>query len=320
MKIVVLDGNALNPGDISWDELKTVGDVTIYDRSPADDAIILERVNDAEIILSNKTVVSKTVIQNAPNLKYIGALAAGYNTIDVAAAKEKNIIVTNVPTYGPRAVGQFAIALLLEICNRVGHHDDAVKEGRWSKNLDFCFWDYPLIELENKTIGIIGFGNIGICVGRIAKAMGMNVLANDLHQTEEGKTIATYTDIDTILKTSDVISLHCPLFAETTGLINKNTIAKMKDGVIIINNSRGGLIIEQDLADALNSGKIAAAGLDVVTIEPIKEDNPLLTAKNCIITPHISWAATETRARLLHIAVQNLQAFIKGEPVHVVNK
>jgi glycerate dehydrogenase len=228
--------------------------------------------------------------------------------------------VTNIPTYGTAAVGQFAIALLLEICHHIGHHDRAVHEGRWENNIDWCFWDYPLIELAGKTLGIIGFGRIGQTTGRIAAAMGMKVIAHDELESEAGRAIAPYVPLDTLFAESDVIALHCPLFPSTQGIINKNTIAKMKDGVIILNNSRGPLVVEEDLARALNSGKVAAAGLDVVSTEPIKGDNPLLTAKNCIITPHISWASKESRQRLMDIAVDGLKAFIAGKPINVVNK
>ena len=235
-------------------------------------------------------------------------------------AKEKGIVVSNIPAYGTDCVGQFAIALLLEICHRIGHHDKAVKEGRWEKAPDWCFWDYPLIELAGKTLGIIGFGRIGQKTGTIAKAMGMNVLAYDSHPNDKGRAIAEYVELDEIFAKSDVISLHCPLFPSTEGIINKDTIAKMKDGVKIINNSRGQLIVEKDLAYALNSGKVYAAGLDVVSTEPIKSDNPLLKAKNCIITPHISWAPKEARQRIMDMSVENLKQFLAGDPVNVVNR
>lgn len=240
--------------------------------------------------------------------------------VDLPAAKARNIPVSNIPAYGTDAVGQFAIALLLEICHHIGHHDTAVHAGRWETSLDFCFWDYPLIELSGKTIGIIGFGRIGQKVGRIAAALGMDVLAYDETPTEAGKAMATYVPLDVLLKSADVISLHCPLFPATEGIINQSSIAKMKEGVIILNNSRGPLIVEQDLADALNSGKVAAAGLDVVSSEPIRADNPLLKAKNCIITPHISWASKESRQRLMDIAVANLQAFMDGTPQNIVSR
>lgn len=317
MKIVVLDGFTLNPGDLSWSGLEALGSVTVYDRTAKED--IVSRIGDADAILTNKTPISAETLAACPNVKYIGVLATGYNVVDTAAAKERGIPVCNIPTYGTAAVGQFAIAMLLEICHHVAHHSDAVHEGRWSSNVDWCFWDYPLIELEGKTMGIIGFGRIGQRTGEIAKALGMRVLAFDAYQNDAGKAIASYVDLDTLLKESDVISLHCPLFPETKGIVNKTSIAKMKDGVILLNNSRGPLIVEQDLADALNSGKVFAAGLDVVSEEPIKENNPLLTAKNCIITPHISWAPKESRQRLMDAAVSNLAAWKTGKAQNVVN-
>ena len=317
MKIVVLDGYTENPGDLSWAPLEALGDLTVYDRTPAD--LVAERIGDAEIVYTNKTPVTRETMDACPNIRFISVLATGYNIVDVAAAKEKGIPVTNIPVYGTAPVGQFAIALLLEICHHIGHHDRAVHEGRWESNPDWCFWEYPLIELAGKTMGIIGFGRIGQTTGRIAKALGMKILANDAYPSEAGKEIAAYVDLESLLAQSDVIALHCPLFPETEGIINKDTIAKMKDGVILINNSRGPLIVEQDLADALDSGKVAAAAVDVVSTEPIKGDNPLLTAKNCIITPHISWAPKESRERIMMYAAENLQAFLDGAPVNVVN-
>ncbi len=316
-KIVILDGYTLNPGDLSWSALEALGGVTVYDRTPAEK--IVERIGDADIIYTNKTI-SRATLDACKNVRFIGVLATGYNVVDIVAAKEKGIPVANIPTYGTAAVGQFAFALLLEICHHVAHHSDEVYKGRWENNADWCFWDYPLIELAGKTMGIIGFGKIGQTTGTIAKAMGMNVLAYDSHPNDAGRALAEYVDLDTLLGASDVIALHCPLFPETEGIVNKNTIAKMKDGVILLNNSRGPLVVEQDLADALNSGKVYAAGLDVVSSEPIRADNPLLKAKNCIITPHISWAPKESRQRLLDIAVENLRAFLSGAPQSVVNK
>lgn len=316
-KIVVLDGYTENPGDLSWDALKQCGELTVYDRT--DESQIVSRIGEADIVYTNKTPITGETMEACPNIRFIGVLATGYNIVDVGAAKDKGIIVSNVPTYGTEAVGQFAIALLLEICHHIGHHGDAVKKGRWTAHADWCFWDYPLIELAGKTIGIIGFGRIGQTTGRIARSLGMHVLANDSYQSDSGKQIAEYVDRDTIWAKSDVIALHCPLFPETEGLINKETIACMKDGVIILNNSRGPLINERDLAAALNEEKVYAAGLDVVSVEPIKEDNPLLHAKNCIITPHISWASKESRQRLMDIAVDNLKQFLAGNPVNAVN-
>lgn len=318
MKIVILDGYTENPGDLSWKDIEALGELTVYDRTPADK--IIERIGDAEVVFTNKTPITKETIDACPNLKFISVLATGYNVVDYSYAKEKGIPVSNVPTYGTAAVGQFAIALLLEICNGVGHHSAAVHEGRWESADDWCFWDHPLIELDGKTMGIIGFGRIGQTTGKIAKALGMKVIAYDSFQSESGRAIGQYVDLDTLLASSDVIALHCPLFPETQGIINKDTIAKMKDGVIILNNSRGPLVVEQDLADALNSGKVYAAGVDVVSTEPIKGDNPLLKAKNCFITPHISWAPKESRQRIMDISRDNLKAYIAGAPVNVVNK
>jgi len=319
MEIIVLDGYTENPGDLSWRGFEDLGRLTVYDRTPpGDQAEIIKRVGNAEIVITNKTPISAAVIDACKGIRYIGVLATGYNVVDVEAAKAKNITVCNIPTYGTNAVGQFAIALLLEICHHIGRHDEAVHNGRWESCPDFCFWDYPLIELAGKTMGIVGFGRIGQVTGKIAKALGMDVIAYDEYPTDTGKSIAGYAGLDELLKKSDVISLHCPLTPSTEGIINRNSIAKMKDGVILINNSRGPLIVEQDLADALNSGKVYAAGLDVVSSEPIKGDNPLLTAKNCIITPHISWAPLESRKRLMDIAVENLRAFLAGMPVNMV--
>ncbi len=318
MKIVVLDGYTENPGDLSWGGFEALGAFSCYDRTPADQ--ILSRIGDAEIVITNKTPISRATIEACPHMKYVGVLATGYNVVDVAAAKEHGITVTNIPTYGTDSVAQFAFAMLLEICHHVQHHSDAVHEGRWEHNKDWCFWDYPLIELAGKTMGIIGYGRIGQATGRLAQAFGMKVLANDTYQNPALENdFCRYVGRDELFRESDVIALHCPLFPDTEGIINRDTIAKMKDGVIILNNSRGPLIVEQDLADALNGGKVAAAAVDVVSTEPIRGDNPLLTAKNCLITPHISWAPKESRERLMNIAVDNLRAFLDGNPVNVVN-
>ena len=320
MKIVVLDGYTENPGDLSWDALGELGELTVYDRtSLTDETEAIARIGDAEMVFTNKTPITRRVMDACPNMKFISVLATGYNVVDYVYAKEKGIPVTNVPAYGTAAVSQFSIALLLEICNRVGHHDASVHAGNWANCVDYCYWDYPLIELAGKTMGIIGFGRIGQAEGRIAKALGMKVLALNYHPQDAGREIADYVDLDTLLAQSDVITLHCPLTGENTEMINKDTIAKMKDGVILINNARGQLINEQDLADALNSGKVAAAGLDVVATEPIREDNPLLKAKNCIITPHISWAPKESRQRIMDCAVANARAYLEGRPINVVN-
>ena len=320
MKIVILDGYTENPGDLSWDALAALGDLTVYDRSsPTDPQEVIHRIGDAEIVITNKTPITRAVLDACPSVRFISVLATGYNIVDTFCAKERNIPVSNVPTYGTAAVGQFTIALLLEICHHVAHHSETVFAGKWERCPDFCYWDYPLIELDGKTMGIIGFGRIGQATGRIAKALGMRVLATGSRPCPEGSAIAEYTDLDTLLAASDVIALHCPLFPETAGIINRETIAKMEDGVILLNSSRGGLIVEQELADALNSGKVAAAGLDVVSTEPIQGSNPLLKAKNCIITPHIAWAPLESRQRIMDCTVENVKAFLAGQPVHTVN-
>ncbi|WP_312699676.1 D-2-hydroxyacid dehydrogenase [Sedimentibacter sp.] len=308
MKIVILDGYTLNPGDLSWEELEKLGDLTVYDRTPVES--VYERIKNADVVFTNKTPLSAEVISKCSDLKYIGVLATGYNIVDVKAARERNIPVSNIPVYGTAAVAQMAIALLLEVCHHAGAHSDSVHKGDWASNADWCYWNYPLIELAGKTMGIIGYGRIGQSTARIAEALGMNIISYD-GDSESA--------LDELLAKSDVICLHCPLFPSTEGIINKNTIAKMRDGVIIINNSRGQLIVEQDLADALNSGKVYAAGLDVVSSEPIKADNPLLKAKNCIITPHISWAPKESRLRLMGFAIENLETFLKGEPTNIIN-
>lgn len=322
MKIVVLDGYTLNPGDLTWKGLEEMGECVVYDRTSLTDVNeAIARIGNAEVVFTNKTPMPKELFDACPNIKFVGVLATGYNVVDVKAAKDKNIPVANIPTYGTDAVGQFTIALLLEICHHIGHHNNAVHEGKWTTNKDWCFWDYPLIELAGKTIGIIGYGRIGQATGRIAQALGMKVLAYDAHKNLELENDSCkYVDLDYLFKMSDVIALHCPLFPETKGIINKENISKMKDGVIILNDSRGPLIVENDLAEALNSGKVAAAGLDVVSTEPIKENNPLLKAKNCIITPHIAWAPKESRQRLMNIAIDNLKAFIENKPVNIVNK
>ena len=320
MKIVVLDGYAENPGDLSWDEIAALGTLTVYDRTSfTDEAEIIERIGDAEVVVTNKTPVSRRVIDSCPSMKLIAVIATGYNVVDCGRAKEKGVLVANVPSYGTAAVGQFAVALLLEICCRVGHHDRTVHEGKWENCSDWCYWDYPIIELAGKTMGIIGFGRIGRQTGRIARAMGMDVIAYDGSPTEEGREIARYVQLDELLGRSDVIALHCPLLPDTKEIINRSSIAKMKDGVIIINNGRGPLVNERDLADALNCGKVYAAGVDVVSSEPIRSDNPLLTAKNCIITPHISWAAKESRQRIMDCTAENIRAYIEGRPINIVN-
>ena len=318
MKIVVLDGYTLNPGDITWEGMEALGELTVYDRTKAED--VAARIDDADVVYTNKTPITKETLDACPNVKFIGVLATGYNIVDIAAAKEKGIPVSNIPTYGTAAVSQFAIGLLLELCHHIGEHSDAVKAGEWTSNPDWCFWKYPLVELDGKTMGIIGFGRIGQDTGKIAQALGMKVLAYDAFKRPELETeTCHYVDLDILLAESDVIALHCPLFPDTEGIINKDTIAKMKDGVMIINNSRGPLVVEQDLRDALDSGKVAGAAVDVVSTEPIRMDNPLIGAKNVIITPHISWAPKESRQRLMNIAVDNLKCYAEGKPQNVVN-
>lgn len=317
MKIVVLDGYTENPGDLSWKDLEALGETTIYDRTPVE--LVEKRIGDAEIVITNKTPIDKEIFEKCQNIKYVGVLATGYNVVDVNTAAEKGIPVCNIPTYGTTAVAQMVFALLLEICHHVGTHSEAVKMGEWSNNVDWCFWKYPLIELAGKTMGIVGFGRIGKAVGRLAKAFGMNVLAYDEYENEEGKAIADYVTLDELYAKSDVISLHCPLFPATTGMICKESIAKMKDGVILINTSRGPLINEADLAEALQSKKVYAAGCDVVSTEPIKADNPLLGCYNSILTPHIAWAPKESRQRLMDIAVDNVRNFLNGTTINAVN-
>lgn len=318
MKIVVLDGYTLNPGDISWDDLKKIGDLAVYDRTPEEK--IVERIGDAEIVFTNKTPLTKDTFAKT-KIKYVGVLATGYNVVDVEYAKELKIVVTNIPTYGTSSVAQMAFALLLEICQHVGHHSDSVKAGDWAKSVDWCYWNYPLIELAGKTMGIIGFGRIGQSVGTVAQAFGMNVIAYDEYKNPalENEHVK-YASLDELFANSDVISLHCPLFESTRGIINKNNISKMKNGVIILNNSRGPLVVEEDLADALNSGKVYACGVDVLQMEPPAPDNLLIKAKNSIVTPHISWAPKESRQRLMELAIDNLSAFLENKPQNVVNK
>jgi glycerate dehydrogenase len=324
MKVVVLDGYAMNPGDLSWKGLEEAGKALgipiqcdIYDRTPAEE--VVTRIAGAEVILTNKAIISKQIITASPSLAYIGELATGYNNIDVKAARERNIPVSNVPGYSTDSVVQMVFALLLEICHHSGAHNEAVHAGRWTRCPDFAFWEYPLMELKGKTFGIIGLGSIGRSVARVAGAFGMKVIASSRSVTEEGKKWADYVSLEELFANADVISLHCPEFPETRGMINKDSIGKMKDGVIIINTARGGLVVEADLAEALNRGKVFAAGVDVLSSEPAKADNPLLAAKNCVITPHIAWAPKEARQRLMDITVQNFRAFLEGKPENVVN-
>ena len=319
MKIVVLDGCAANSGDISWDGLAQYGELTVYDRT--DDADVIARIGDAELITTNKTVIDRHTMESCPKLKYIGVLATGYNVVDLDAAKEHGIVVTNVPAYSTDAVAQFTFALLLELANQVGVHNSSVKDGGWVRSKDFSYSVMPTMELYGKTMGIIGYGSIGHRVADIAHAFGMKVLVSSRTEKKlpEGGWIR-WVSREELFAEADVISIHCPLFPETKGMINREAIGLMKRTALVINTARGGCIVEQDLADALNSGRIAGAAVDVVSQEPMKEDNPLLTAKNIIITPHIAWAPREVRQRLLQIAGDNMGAFLAGHPINVVNR
>jgi len=321
MNIVVLDGYTENPGDLSWDPIAALGNLTVYDRtSLTDESEAISRIGGAEIVITNKTPITKNVIDACPDMKFISVLATGYNVVDYNYAKEKGIPLSNVPVYGTRSVSQFAIALLLEVCHHIGHHSQTVYDGKWENCIDWCYWDYPLIELSGKTYGLLGCGNIGIHTAEIAKALGMRVITYDAHETPAAHALGVeYVSLDELFEHSDVLGLQMPLFPFNTGIINKKNIEKMKDGVIIINNSRGQMVVEQDLADALNSGKVAGAGLDVVSTEPIRGDNPLLKAKNCIITPHMSWGAKESRQRIMDCTVDNLRSYLNGSPINVVN-
>lgn len=319
MKIVVLDGYTLNPGDLSWDEIKKQGrSIEVFDRTTPD--LIVERAKDASIVFTNKTVLGEKEFASLPRLKYVGVLATGYNVVDVESAKKLGITVTNIPTYGTRSVAQLTFALILELCHHVQNHSDAAKNGAWSKSIDFCFWNHPLIELDGKNIGIIGFGRIGQQTAVVAEAFGMNIIAHDKNRPDTSKfKNVKWSNLDGLLAESDIVSLHCPLFPETKGIINKTSLLEMKKSAFLINTSRGPLIVDQDLADALNNRVIAGAGIDVLSVEPPPADNPLLGAKNCIITPHIAWATKEARTRLMATAAENLKAYINGKPVNVVS-
>ena len=317
MKIVVLDGFALNPGDLSWNYLQQFGEYTVYDRTPDD--LIVSRIGDAEIILLNKTPITEATLEACPSVKLICVQATGYNVVDCAAAKKRGIPVCNVPDYGTAAVAQFTFALLLELCHNVGHHSQTVREGKWCACPDFCYWDTPQMELAGKTIGIIGFGRIGRAVGKIARAFGMNVIAYNRSQCEEGHAIGDYVNIDTLLSTADIISLHCPLTAENTGLINKDSIKKMKDGVILLNTARGPLVDEASITEALKTGKVRGFACDVVSSEPMQAENPLKSAPNCIVTPHMAWAPVESRQRIVNCTERSIRAFLEGTPINTVN-
>lgn len=319
MKIVVLDGFTLNPGDLSWSGLEALGETTVYDRTNPED--IIARASGAEILFTNKTPLTAATLAALPGLKFIGVLATGYNVVDVDAAKKLGIPVSNIPTYGTLSVSQMAFAHIMQFCHHVKNHDERVKAGAWSDCVDFCFWDYPLIELAGKTLGVIGFGRIGQQTANIGEAFGMKILAYDAYKSDQShRPDFAWADMDQLLAESDFVSLHCPLFPETQGLMNKENLAKMKPTAFLVNTSRGPLIVDQDLADALNNGVIAGAGLDVLSVEPPTMDNPLMTAKNCTITPHIAWATKDARSRLMDIAVDNAKAYIAGTPQNTVWK
>lgn len=318
MKIVVLDGYALNPGDLSWEGIKEMGDVVVHDRTSPDQ--IVERSRGADVLFTNKTPVRESVIRQLADLKFIGVLATGYNIIDVKAARERGVIVSNIPDYGSYSVAQLTLALLLELCHHVQRHSDSVYEGKWASSKDWCFWDYPLVELAGKTMGIIGFGSIGQKVGDMATAFGMKLLGTARTQSDQShRKNFRWADIGELLEESDVVSIHCPLTPDTEGMINAQSLRRMKKHAFLINTSRGPIIVDQDLADALNDGVISGAGIDVLSVEPPPKDNPLFNAKNCIITPHIAWATRDARKRLMDMATNNLRAFVKGSPVNVVS-
>lgn len=318
MNIVVLDGYALNPGDLSWDGLRQLGNVTINDRTPYNEADIIKNTGNAEVIFTNKTPLTREILSKLTSVKYIGVLATGYNVVDTKAAREFGITVTNVPAYSTDSVAQMTFALLLELCLHPGAHSDGVLRGEWTASKDFSYWKYPLTELAGKTIGIIGFGRIGQAVAKIASAFGMKVLVHT-RTRPAGIEGISFVDFDELIRRSDIISLHCPLTDETKEMINRQSIEMMKDGAFLINTSRGLLLNEADVAAALNSAKLAGAAVDVLSVEPARADNPLLSARNCIITPHIAWAPKEARCRLMEITVKNLESFLKGQPVNVVN-
>lgn len=318
MKIVSLDGAALNPGDLSWECFRQFGEIIVYPRTHTE-AETVERIGKAEIVLLNKVPITEAVLDACPSIKLICCLATGYNVVDINAARARGIPVCNVPDYSTQAVAQFTFALLLELCHRIGHHNALVHEGAWTNCPNFCFWDTPQTELAGKTIGIIGFGRIGQAVGKIACAMGMKVLACSRSRKPDAERIGEYVDLDTLLSQSDVVTLHCPLFPETTNLINKETLQHMKQGAILLNTSRGAVIDEYAVAEALRSGKLRGAAVDVISEEPMKENHPLLNSPNCIITPHMAWAPIETRQRILDITIQSIQGYLSGTPINVVN-
>jgi glycerate dehydrogenase len=316
MKIVVLDGYTLNPGDLTWADLRALGDCDIHDRLRDDE--LVPRATAAEIMLTNKMTVGRNHMSQLPKLRYIGVTATGYNIVDVEAARERNIAVTNVPAYGTASVAQMTFALLLELTQRTGHHAQTVREGRWARSPDFCYWDFSLVELDGLTMGIIGFGRIGRAVARLAQAFGMKVMASGRSKPRDLPGEIEWSDVETLLRTSDVVSLHCPLTPETRHLLNAQRLTTMKPTAFLLNTSRGPLIDEPALAEALRRGQIAGAGLDVLSQEPPTADHPLYTAPNCFITPHIAWATRAARARLMRVAVENVRAFVNGKPQNVV--
>jgi len=318
MKIVILDGKALNPGDLSYDSLNQFGDVTIYQRTETE-AETIERIGNSEIVLVNKVPITEAVLDACPNIRLICVQATGYNIVDCKACAARGIPVTNVPTYGTAAVAQFTMALILEMCHRIGLHNHSVHQGDWVKADSFCYWLTPQMELAGKTLGIIGFGRIGQAVGKLAKAFGMKVITYNRSESEKGRKIADYVDLETLFTQSDIISLHCPLFPETEKIINSANISKMKDGAMLVNTARGGLVDEEALVEALQSGKLRYAAVDVVSQEPMMADNPLLKTRKCIITPHIAWAPVESRQRLMDCVEENIRAYLKGQPQNVVN-
>ena len=319
MKIVVLDGLTLNPGDLGWDALEKLGQLSVYERTPPE--LVVERIGDADAVFTNKTLVSREHLASCPSVKFIGVLATGYNVVDLAAASERGVPVCNVPTYGTMAVAQFATALLLELCHQAGKHSVDARSGAWTKRADFCYWLNPLVELDGKTLGIVGFGRIGQAFARITQALGMSVLACDEHPDPRLESASLrYATLAEVYAQADVISLHCPLFDSSRGMIDAAAIAQMKPGVLLINTARGQLVVEQDLADALNSGRVGGAALDVLSTEPPLADNPLLTASNCLVTPHIAWATKEARARIMATAAENLERFVAGAAQNVVNR
>jgi glycerate dehydrogenase len=318
MKIVVLDGGTLNPGDLTWEGLEALGNTEIYDRTPEE--LVLERSRDAEVLLVNKVVLSRETMDQLPELKFICVLATGYNVVDTQAAKEKGILVSNIPTYGTQSVAQMVMAHVLNLTQHVGYHAETVREGRWSRSDEWCYWDFPMIELHGLTMGVVGFGRIGRNSAAVAKSFGMKIIAFDEFVPDSGDPDVEMVDFPTLLQRSDVVTFHTPLTPDTEGMLNAETLKLMKKTAFVINTSRGPVIDSQSLADALNSDQLAGAGLDVIDIEPPPADHPLLTAKNCYVTPHISWATRSARARLMQTAVDNVAGYIQGQPLNVVNK